>query len=333
MEQDGARRAQLDSDRDAQEERREENQGNGTGDHVDGTFHRHLPRRHDVPSNGDEWRAEQALHPDRSGEDVVDVGDNLYADPEPFELSEDGLQLPMIGTPDGEDDFFHLLLPNQGGQLAKGPHAGNAVQRPAVLIAHTHDPDEPESRIAAERTDLADHLRRPLVATDDEGVEGNLAAVDLLDRPGRQRQTEGEDGQDLRSEEHEQGPVILRVGADLVVEDEHEEEGQGAQQGPPEHLSHFLRAVAPEGFRMHAGETIQANPEHGHEDRPEQEIAILEQPRGKPGLQIGRGQLEEPLPEEEERGPGDHRSQPIPQHIPHPGPAPGGGGDGLGRIG
>ena len=104
--------------------------------------------------------------------------------------------------------------------------------------------------------------------------------MDPLDRPGRQRQTEGEDGQDLRPEEHQQGPVILRVGADLVVEDEHEEEGQRAQQGRPQHLSHFLRAVPPEGFRMHAGQTIQANPEHGHEDRPEQEIAILEHRAG-----------------------------------------------------
>ena len=333
MEQDGARRPQLDPDGDAQEKWREENQRNGTGDHVDGAFHRHLPRRHDVPANGDERRAEQALHPDRSGEDVVDVGDNLHADPEPFELSENGLQLPMIGTPDGQDDLFHLLLPDEGGQLVNGPHAGNAVQRPAILIAHTHDPDEPESRIPAECPDLADHLRRPIVAPDDKGVEGNLAAVDPLDRPGRQRQAEGQDGQDLRTKEHEQGPVILRVGADLVIEDEHEEEGQGAQQGHPEHLPHFLRSVAPEGFRMHAGKTVQANPEHGHEDGPEEEIAILQQPRGEPGLHIGRSQLEEPLPEEEECRPGHHRSQSIPQHIPHPGPAPGGGGDGLGRVG
>ena len=97
------------------------------------------------------------------------------------------------------------------------PQTGNAIQGAVRFLPYPHESDETEPRVAPQRPDFTDHRLRPFVAPHNEGVECQLPLVHPFDRPGGQRQAQGENGGHLGSKKDQQALVILGVGADLVV--------------------------------------------------------------------------------------------------------------------
>ena len=132
----------------------------------------------------------------------------------------------------------------------------DALERAASLLPHLGEPDEAETGVPPQRPDFPDHLHGVLIAPHDQRVEREIAAVHPPHSARRLRESNGQDGCHLGAVEDQYRLVILGVGDDLVIEDEHEKQRERSEKADPQDLHDVLRSIPPKGVGVHAHQSV-----------------------------------------------------------------------------
>ena len=282
--------------------------------HVKQPFDDPLPDRHQLGADLHQRCTPDGRLPHVAEHQVLHHGDDLHLRLGQVHHREDDVHAILLGALDGDDHFLHFVFLNDVDDVVhRSEVRQELVQRPSWHVAHAHIAHKALARGFFLFGDLLVDGHGILEAAHDEGVEPDLAGLDVVFHDARDDQPAEVGQEELQSEEGDKRLIVSLIGHDLVVQDGCEEQHGDAQQGDEKGLRQFLHARLGVDALVGPRDAIEGHPSDGDDGQGEPEAVVVEGdaetlPYASVGHLVG-------LPEVVEERPGHRREDPVDKAV------------------